>query len=208
MSTSPPSRIVELSTRIAANTAKLNEYLVQNGLPQPGFDLSSPLDSPVPKHETDIEEARMAIVMDTEELRRLALGPREYLMRFKNDDLLPQQAIVRYRLAHSFPVGEETTFARLAASTNGVVSETRMRQIIRLAVTQNIFAEPKPGIIVHTAASRLLAEDDRLHDWVGVNADEFWPGAAMTCRAMDKWPGSEEVNETVSFRGTGCDNTD
>lgn len=74
--------ITELASRIAANTAKLNDYLVANGLPTPSFDINGPKDTLVPKHEAEVEAARVAIIDDTQELRRLVLGPREYLMSY------------------------------------------------------------------------------------------------------------------------------
>jgi len=79
---SPECRITELASRIAANTTKLNEYLVASNLPTPSFDLNGPTDPLVPKHETEVEAARVAIIDDTLELRRLVLGPREYLMSY------------------------------------------------------------------------------------------------------------------------------
>lgn len=78
-----PSRILELSSRIAANTTRLNDYLVSNNLPSPDFDhIEGPRDTLVPKDETDVEAARVAIIDDTMELRQLVLGPREYLMSY------------------------------------------------------------------------------------------------------------------------------
>lgn len=77
------SRIVELSNRIAANTAILNDYLVSHDLPTPSFDENGPKDTLVPKDELEVESARVAIIDDTQELRRLALGPREYLMSYE-----------------------------------------------------------------------------------------------------------------------------
>lgn len=76
------SRIVEVSARIAANTAKLDEYLVAHNLPNPSFDENGPSDTLIPKDEVEIEAARVTIIDDTNELRRLVLGPREYLMSF------------------------------------------------------------------------------------------------------------------------------
>ncbi|KAK6223988.1 hypothetical protein LQW54_000134 [Pestalotiopsis sp. IQ-011] len=75
-------RIVELSARIADNTAKVNEYLNAHHLPTPSIDVSAPLQSVIPKTEVEIEAARVAIIDDTLELRRLMLGPRDYLMTF------------------------------------------------------------------------------------------------------------------------------
>jgi hypothetical protein len=72
--------ILDLSARISANTAKLNEYILANNLPTPSFDIDGPRASPVPKHEHDIEKIRICILEDTAELQRLVLGPREFLM--------------------------------------------------------------------------------------------------------------------------------
>lgn len=76
------ARIVEISARIAANTAKVNEYLVANNLPSPSFDENGPSETLIPKDALEVEAARVAIIDDTVELRRLVLGPREYLMSF------------------------------------------------------------------------------------------------------------------------------
>lgn len=75
--------IVELANRIAANTAKLNDYLQSKGLPLPSFDQDGPSDSLVPKDQFEVEAARVAIIDDTAELRRLVLGPRDYVMSFQ-----------------------------------------------------------------------------------------------------------------------------
>lgn len=74
------SRITLLSSRIATNTSKLNDYLEANGLPTPSFEVNGPSQSSVPSSEPEIEAARIAIIDDTQELRRLVLGPRDYLM--------------------------------------------------------------------------------------------------------------------------------
>jgi len=76
------SRILELSTRIAANTSKVSDYLTANNLPLPSFDIDGPFESAVPKDATEIEAARSAVIEDAQELRRLMLGPREYLMSY------------------------------------------------------------------------------------------------------------------------------
>ncbi|KAK8034305.1 hypothetical protein PG993_009300 [Apiospora rasikravindrae] len=190
------NRIVELSSKIAANTAKLNDYLVSKKLPTPSFDLNGPTDSLIPKHNTDMEAVRVAVIDDTLELRQLMLGPREYLMSYTHDEVISQQALVRFRLAQSFPVGSEATFAEVAATCS--LSETLARQFLRHAMVKGIFTEPRRGVVSHNAVSRLLAEDDVIRDWVGASYDDLWQAAAHTCEAITKYPGSEEPNETAS----------
>ncbi|KAI1801108.1 S-adenosyl-L-methionine-dependent methyltransferase [Daldinia bambusicola] len=197
------SRIVELATRITTNTAKINDYLLSHNLPPPSFEVDGPLDTLIPKDEIEVESARVAVIDDTLELRRLALGPREYLMSYTHDELISQQAITRYRLAHSFPVGEEASFADIAASTG--LNQDLVRRFIRHAVVKDIFLEPRPGVVAHNAVSRLLAEDKAVHDWVGASTDDLWQAAAQTCNAIDKWSASQEPNETGFALANGTD---
>ncbi|KAJ4397867.1 hypothetical protein N0V93_002104 [Gnomoniopsis smithogilvyi] len=163
------SQLVEISARIAANTAKLNDYLIAHNLPIPSFNEDGPSDTMIPKDELEIEAAR-------------------------HNELISQQAIFRFRLAHSFPVGAEASFTDIAAFSG--LQETTVRQIIRRAIVKGIFIESRPGVVAHNSVSRLLAEDQVIHDWVGASTDDLWQGATQTCNALEKFPGSQEPNET------------
>lgn len=77
------------------------------------------------------------------------------------------------------------------------LSANHIRKLVRYAVSQKIFEELRPGVITHSAASRLLAEDTAVHDYVFCASDEFWQASAQTCNAMAQFPGSEEPTETV-----------
>jgi hypothetical protein len=82
-----------------------------------------------------------------------------------NISLTIPKAITKFRLVHYFPVKPETTSATLAATSG--LGETPVRKLIRHAIAaQNLFAEARPGVIAHSTASRLLAEDEALHSWV------------------------------------------
>ncbi|XXH00700.1 hypothetical protein Hte_007050 [Hypoxylon texense] len=186
--------IVELALRIAANTSKVSDYLATNHLPHPTFDLDTPPNGAVPKDAPEIEALRQSVLEDTAALRHLMLGPREYLFSFVHNTLLPQQAVTRFGLARNLPVGSETTIAEMAASSG--LTESNVRKLVRYAVAQGIFDEPRPGVIAHSAASRLLAEDPGVHDFVATSSDELWQAAAQTCNAMAKFPESEEPTET------------
>ncbi|KAI0389134.1 S-adenosyl-L-methionine-dependent methyltransferase [Xylariaceae sp. FL0594] len=177
------SRITELSARIAANTAALDAYLTQNNLPTPSFDIDEPKDSLVPKSEVDVEKARIAIAEDTAELRSLVLGPREYPMSCSHNDFLSLQAITRFRLTDSFPVGTETTFSDIAAYCG--LREPNIRQMLRHAMMMNVFCEPRP--------------EQSIFDWLTTNSNELWQAAAHTCEAWGKYPESDEPNQTSIF---------
>ena len=105
------------------------------------------------------------------------------------------QAITHFKIASSFPVGEEASFTQISKACG--VNEPDVRRLMRHAMTNHIFSESRKGFVAHTAASRLLAEDDQMSDWVGASTGELWQAASQTVNAMVKYPGSQEPNQTV-----------
>ncbi len=190
----PTSRIIELSQRITANTAKVNDYIAAHDLPQTSFDIDGPLSSATPPTKLEINAARQEAIYDCQELRELLLGPMEHLISYRHNELLSQQAILRFGLAHAFPIGSEASFGELAAASG--LHETHVCKLLRFAMAQRIFCEPRPGIVAHSAASRALAENQGLHNWLRFSTDDLWHAAYHTSSAMAKYPGSEEPNET------------
>lgn len=80
IATMSSSSISELAGRIATNTALVNDFYTQNGLPTPSFDQSSPLKPVIsPSTAPEIEAARQAVIYDCQELRILMQGPAQYL---------------------------------------------------------------------------------------------------------------------------------
>ena len=87
------------------------------------------------------------------------------------------QAIYRFDLAKSFPADkEEVTYAELATATG--LPENQIQRILRCAMTFHIFREPRKGVIAHTAASKLLADDTLMREWIGMVSEELWPAAS------------------------------
>ncbi|KAI0116558.1 hypothetical protein GGR51DRAFT_555583 [Nemania sp. FL0031] len=180
------SLIVDLSARIAANTAKVDEYLTGHDLSTPSFALGSPSEWLIPSTKQEIEDARQAVIYDCSVLRDLMSGPKESLISFKLSEVLCMQAILRYGLADSFPIDETTTYALLAYQSG--LSEKHVRKILRLAMTHHIFYEPVPGLVAHTAASRLLVQDEALVDWLRFSVDALSAGGPDG-RLPDRTPG-------------------
>lgn len=107
------------------------------------------------------------------------------------------QAITRFNLASSFPIHKEATFEEVSNACG--LDESLLRRLLRYAMIQNVFKEPRKGFVAHTAASRLLAENAENYDWVGAISDELWQAASQTINALVKYPGSQEPNQTVSL---------
>lgn len=74
------SRLTELATAIAANTAIVNDYLISQELPPLSFELDAPVDLELPPA---IEKAKSAVLDDTLELQELMLGPRQLVVNYQ-----------------------------------------------------------------------------------------------------------------------------
>ena len=73
-----------------------------------------------------------------------------------------------------------------------------MRRIVRASLPSYIFREKSKGTVTHTAASRLLAQDPLMRQWIEMTGAEIHSAALKYADAMERWPGSEEPNQTVS----------
>lgn len=93
----------------------------------------------------------------------------------KSNLLLSLQAIYHYRIAHAFPVGSEATFQQISEICR--VNEPDVRRILRYAIAHRVFREVRKGVVVHTGASQLLAQNRPLESWVGACVEEMWPSA-------------------------------
>jgi hypothetical protein len=75
--------------------------------------------------------------------------------------------------AKSFPINETATFAQIAEKVG--LDELNVCRFLRHAMTNRIFKEVSKGVVAHTAASRVLAENSMMNDWVGFCTDDIWP---------------------------------
>lgn len=64
-----------LADKISRETAKLEKYLKENGLPMPAFGVDAADD--FPRLPDEMQKSRLEIIHATKLLRDLAVGPRE-----------------------------------------------------------------------------------------------------------------------------------
>ncbi|KAI3318836.1 putative O-methyltransferase [Xylariaceae sp. AK1471] len=185
------SRIAQLASIVAKNTQQIDDYLAQKGLPYPSFEPDSPVDLGLPP---EIEQLRGAVLEATQELNDLLQGPRDLLFNHHHNQLLYLKLISRFGIAKRVPVDGEITYGDLAASVG--VDEAALCRILRLGIAHRIFREPRPGVIAHSAASRQIADDAGIADWVGSSVDDMWPSAEKVVDALTKWPLAQEPNQT------------
>jgi hypothetical protein len=116
------------------------------------------------------------------------------------------QAISRWGIARKVPLGSTTTFAALAAQCG--VQEADMRRLLRYAMVHHrLFREPRPGVVAHSLASRLLAEEPLHREPLWLFAEWFAADTAPhAVRALERW-GREptEPNRTAFNVAMGMD---
>jgi hypothetical protein len=103
------------------------------------------------------------------------------------------------------PVDGEASYAEISKATG--LDENNLKRLVRHAMTNHIFKEPREGFVAHTAASRLLIDDPQMIDWVGMCCLEFFPAAAHTVEAMLKYPNSQEPTESGFTVAWKCEGT-
>lgn len=86
-------------------------------------------------------------------------------------------------------------YSNLAATAK--VSKKQLKTVARMAMTSNLFCEPEPNYIAHTATSALLVTNSSLHDWAVFMTETSVPAANKLVEASEKWPDSVQKNETA-----------
>ncbi|KAH7312620.1 putative O-methyltransferase [Stachybotrys elegans] len=188
---SSSSRIAELATAVATHTQLINIYLAEKGLPQPSFDGNGTVDFNLPP---ELEQSRLAAIEATQELNDLLQGPRDLIFNHDQNQILYLKFISHFNIAKEVPLDGEISFRDLASKVG--VDSSALTRILRLGMTRRIFNELRPGVISHSAASKLIAADSRVADWVTCSANEMWPAAQHTTDALVKWPSASEPNQT------------
>jgi hypothetical protein len=84
------------------------------------------------------------------------------------------------------PVDSTITLAQLQTKTS--LDPINLARVLRMAMTNGIFREPSPGVIAHTAASRVLAEDEDMQAWVGFNGEDILPAAGHVLQSLKTHP--------------------
>lgn len=72
---SASTNMTQLADTISRETARLEKYLQDNGLPMPSFDVDAADD--FPRLPDDMQRSRLEIIHATKQLRDLTIGPRE-----------------------------------------------------------------------------------------------------------------------------------
>lgn len=96
------------------------------------------------------------------------------VMARKHNNSLCLQAIAESRIADIVPLNGQVSFVDIARQ-KPMTSEMTAR-LLRHAMTMRVFREPEPGMVAHTAASRVLHHSPA-NDWLQAGTKEMWPAA-------------------------------
>ena len=207
-SSTQTSRVLRLAQIIASQTAIIHTHLRDNNLPEPSFDADAPIE-PIQKATPDVEKAKISVIEAAIELRQLFEGPVKALLPevyeihlwhavvrmliVIQSNFAPLAAIYRFKIASFVPTQGYISFAELANKCE--LRESDVKRIIRFsAIHHRVFQEAKPGFVAHTAASKLLSENDKVGDVMGLTFAECWPAHSRAVDAIAEK--SEEPNMT------------
>ena len=89
-------------------------------------------------------------------------------------------SIVRLGIAENFPP-QGTTVQDLANKLN--LRESLLRRLLTHCATHHVYYQASPDFFVHTAASKVLAENDGMRKWILIGAEELIPATLKVCTA-------------------------
>ncbi|KAL8778382.1 MAG: hypothetical protein Q9213_007437 [Squamulea squamosa] len=187
------SSLNQLADTIKASTLILDEHLNRHGHPDPSLGVDG-VPISLACNETGALAARDALLTATHDLRNLVLGPVGILMSIGANEVMCLQTIYRYKIASSFGIYEQPSFQEVSAVSGLNVMD--LQRILRYAMTNHIFCEPRPGFIAHTATSRLMAENPLMHDFVGNVCEIRFPASARAVDALEKYGESQAPNQS------------
>jgi len=103
-------------------------------------------------------------------------------------------ALAHFDIFSAVPLDDEISYADLAAKVG--LSTDHTRRIIRHAMTNNIFAESRPGHVMHTASSIVPVKFPNVKSWIGHNGDDASQASVKMVEAMTRWGHSQEPAES------------
>ncbi|KAK3059749.1 hypothetical protein LTS18_010133, partial [Coniosporium uncinatum] len=181
-----------LAALISSSAKTVKTFLTTNNIPQPSFHIDAPLGFPSDAPE-DVQDARRNLREASKRIHDLATGPIESTtwLSTRYNDCSTMQYIYDFKIAEAVPLESTATFTELARKTR--TDESRTRRILRYAMTNNLFHEPSPGHVAHTAASRLFLMPG-FFDLLGYSSEDVFPGAAKLVETTRKHGNSEDMN--------------
>ncbi|KAL1953850.1 hypothetical protein VTO42DRAFT_2110 [Malbranchea cinnamomea] len=186
-----------LASQVQENVSVLSNFLRASGHPLPSFEADAPTTTLPANAPQVICATRQTLMGAALQIFRLAAGPSEFLPHLAAgyQDIACLRWLTHFNIFRLVPLGSPIPYTSLAAAAG--VSVKQLKTVARMAMTSQVFCEPEPNCIAHTAISALLATDPGFHDWASFMCEASVPMASKLVEATEKWPGSEERNQTA-----------
>ncbi|KAK4936397.1 hypothetical protein LTR10_022723 [Elasticomyces elasticus] len=169
----------ELAELILQDAKVLDKYIQENNLPQPALGVNGPARTPFTSKEA--LSARADLLANTHKLHHLTQGPAAPWLGTLNADHVP--------------IRGEASFDQVALKAGLALRDFKM--VVRYAMSNFIFCEPRPGFIAHTASSKLLTENKLIRSLMSMGVNEIFPGIVKEIEALERYSGSEEPTESA-----------
>ncbi|KAK6345279.1 hypothetical protein TWF718_007203 [Orbilia javanica] len=193
-------KLSELAAQIAENAKLLEDYIESHGLPYPSFAADGPSKFPLPPASTPelekLHAARSQVLTASKSLHDLTAGPSEMVqwLVWGFNDTSTLHVIHHFKIPQLVPETGDISYADLSKQTG--VSSLKLRQVLRYAMTNRVFCEPRQGYVGHTALSLLLRNEESPESgWIGYNTQELCRTAGTLVPSLEKFPDSEEMKE-------------
>ncbi|KAB5575394.1 putative O-methyltransferase, partial [Coniochaeta sp. 2T2.1] len=186
-----------LTQALTKDVRYLTGYLDDKGYPRPSFERDTPTTVLGNDASQDAQSARERIMSHALQLYHLAAGPSEYLATLQTGYhyIAALQWLCHVKIFDLVPLEGTIDYASLADKAG--VPTARLKGILRMAMTSQLFTEVADQQVAHTATSAWLRTNQNSRDWAIFMCDISAPTALAMAAAHQKWPASTARTHTA-----------
>lgn len=191
----PTYNLSQLAEELSAHAKVLQDHLEASNHAGLSLDANAPIVVPLDPSNIEVQGAKEALVRISKLMHDLTSGPRELLMELTTNvkfDLMTLHTIVHFGIADAIPRNEHVSFDAVAKAVG--LSTDRVRRILRHAMTNNMFHEPRPGYVGHSGLSSIIIRQPTSKSWILHNLEDV--PTSKFIPALKKWGDSLEPTET------------
>ncbi|KAI9852884.1 MAG: hypothetical protein M1838_004443 [Thelocarpon superellum] len=196
----PHPSVTDLASQVSASVSSIERSLKEHGVPGPTFAADGPDSFPIVEQDPGLQENRLKLLEASTALYDLAMGrkdPIAFLPLLMEHTLAALRVISDYGIAELVPLSGTISFEKLA--DHAQLDVDRLHRVIRVLVPSRIFAEPEPGQVAHTAASKVIL-NPLAEAWLDHNLYEAAPASLKLLKAFKTYENSIEPAETAHKR--------
>ncbi|EXJ72770.1 uncharacterized protein A1O5_03917 [Cladophialophora psammophila CBS 110553] len=190
--------LLGLAESIASSAKTIVDILKGQKLPQPSFLPCSPMKYPENPEFAKLQDARMNLITSAWAIEQFAAGPQDYVYwqayTIKHD-LTVLNAFAKFGIFDAVPPDGDISYADLARKVP--LTERQLRRLFRHAMTKNIFFEPRPDHVAHTALSMAPVKNPTLKPWIHHNLGEVLPASSRLADAVEKYGDTQDPTQTA-----------